>query len=74
MLGITPRLLSRPLHRSHATSALLTVATPYKRAVLQHEALRTVGSAKYKSTAAGDHKSGHIEARENEGIFFIDSE
>ena len=33
-----------------------------------------VGGARYKSKVAGDNESGHIEAGENEGIFFIDSE
>lgn len=33
-----------------------------------------VGSSRYKSTAAGDNDTGHIEAGKNEGIFFVDSE
>ena len=32
------------------------------------------GSGRYRSTVAGDNKSGHIEAGKKEGVFFIDSE
>ena len=46
---------------------------PRKHGFLQHEALETVRCAGYKSKVAGDNESGHIEAGENEGIFFIDS-
>lgn len=74
MLGIIPRLLSKPLGHSCTTRAFWTTAKPYPHTLLRHEALRTVGSGRYKSTAAGDNKSGHIEAGKNEGIFFIDSE
>ena len=73
MLGITPRLLSRPLGFRHTTRNLRTVVIPRKHGFLQHEALRTVRNAGYKSKVAGDNESGHIEAGENEGMFFIDS-
>ena len=73
MLGITPRLLSRPLGCCHTTQVLRTVTTPYKHDFLRYNAFRTVGSAGYNSKVAGDNESGHIEARENEGMLFVDS-
>lgn len=74
MLGITPRLLRRPLlgHR-RTTRAFWTVAKPSTHTLLRREALRTVEGGRYKSTAAGNDKSGHIQAGKNEGIFFTDS-
>ena len=73
MLGITPTLLSRPLGYCHTKQVLRTVATPYKHGFLRYNAFRTVGSAGYNSKVAGDNESGHIEARENEGMLFVDS-
>lgn len=73
MLGISSRLLSRPLGHRFPTWASRAVARPYKHGSLRHEALRTVGGTRYKSKVAGDNESGHIEAGENEGIFFIDN-
>ena len=73
MLGTTPRLLSRPLGLRHTTRILRTVVIPHEHVFRQQEAFRTVGSARYKSKVAGDNESGHIEAGENEGMFFIDS-
>lgn len=71
MLGITARLLSRPY--CHPTRFLRKFTVPHDDKLLRHEALRTVGSARYKSKVAGDNDSGHIEAGENEGILFVDS-
>ena len=74
MLGITLRLLSRPLGHSYTTRAFRAVAKPYNRKLLRNQVLLTLNNRRGKSTAAGDNNTGHIEAGENEGIFFIDSE
>ncbi len=74
MLGIAPRVLGRRLGLGHYTWAPWTIATQYEHGLLRHQALRKVGDARYKSKVAGDNESGHIQAGENEGIFFIDSE
>lgn len=74
MLGLTPWLLSRPLGHRSSTRTLPTVTKPWKHAFIPHGALRTVRGGRYKSTVAGDNDSGHIEAKKNEGILFIDSE
>lgn len=34
----------------------------------------TLLEKRYKTTEAGEEKSGHIKAGQNEGIFFLDSE
>ena len=73
MLGITPLLLSRPLGYHHTTQVLRTVVTPYKQCFIRYGNLRTLGSVRHHSKVAGDNESGHIEAGENEGMFFIDS-
>ena len=73
MLGVAPRLLSRPLGHRHTTRVLRTVVTPNTRGSLQYGAFRTDGGAGYSSKVAGDNDSGHIEAGENEGMFFVDS-
>lgn len=74
MLGIPLRLLSRPLGHSCTTRAFWTVAKPYTRTLLRNQVLLAFNNRRCKSTAAGDNNTGHIEAGENEGIFFIDSE
>ncbi|CAD6581210.1 MAG: mitochondrial escape protein 2 [Alectoria sarmentosa] len=73
MLGITLRLLSRPLGHSYTTRAFRAVAKPYNRKLLRNQVLLTLNNRRGKSTAAGDNNTGHIEAGENEGIFFIDN-
>ena len=73
MLGITPGLLSRPLRCRQNARVLRTVVAPYHHDFLRHEAFRAVGRAGFKSKVAGDNESGHIEAGENEKMFFIDS-
>ena len=73
MLGVAPRLLSRPLSYRHTSRVLRTVVTPNTRGSLQYGAFRTDGGAGYSSKVAGDNDSGHIEAGENEGMFFVDS-
>ena len=74
MLGITPQLLSRPLGHCRSTGFSRAVATRYKHVPLQPKTLRKIGSARFASKVAGDNESGHIQAGENEGIFFVDSE
>ena len=73
MLGVKPWLLNRPLGYRHTTRVLRTVVTPNTRGFLQYGPFRTAGSAGYSSKVAGDNDSGHIEAGENEGMFFVDS-
>ena len=67
-----PRLLSRPMGLAHpfAQRRYLSTATRY-RPLLYRAAI--VDSRRARSTEAGDDKSGHIDARENEGVFFLDS-
>ena len=73
MLGVTPWLFRRPLVCRYTTRVLRTVVTPNTRGSLQYGPFRTAGSAGYSSKIAGDNDSGHIEAGENEGMFFVDS-
>ena len=73
MLGVTPWLFRRPLVCRHTTRVLRTVVTPNTRDYLRYGVFRTAGSAGHSSKVAGDNDSGHIEAGENEGMFFVDS-
>ncbi|KAK0508367.1 hypothetical protein JMJ35_009451 [Cladonia borealis] len=74
MLGF-PKAFSRPLGQGcifGSRNRALWTATRY-RPLRKHPWPVDVCSRRYKTTEAGDNKSGHIEAGQNEGIFFLDN-
>ena len=71
MLGLR-RLSSRPLgHTPLLTGRQCLWTTTKHRPLVDRAAI--IEGRRGKASDAGDNKSGHIEARENEGIFFLDS-
>ena len=74
MLGF-PKTFSRPLGQGcsfGSRSRALWTATRY-HPLRDHPWPVNSYCRRYKTTEAGDNKSGHIEAGQNEGIFFLDS-
>jgi len=71
MLGLH-RLLSRPLGHTPPFAGRQCLWTATKHRPLVDRAAIIEGR-RSKAIDAGDNKSGHIDARENEGIFFLDS-
>ena len=68
------RLLDRCLqHQSISLLNRRRYRTLPKQPIPRHDVSRVLGSRREKSTDAGDNKSGHIEAGNDEGIFFLDS-
>ncbi len=73
MLGL-PKILGLPALFSRSSCAerqLLRIATGHD--VRQGLKKCRGGNRRYKTTEAGDEKSGHINAGPNEGILFLDS-
>ena len=70
-----PKAFSRPLGQGcsfGSRNRALWTAKRY-RPLREHSWPVDLCSRRYKTTEAGDNKSGHIEAGQNEGIFFLDS-
>lgn len=74
MLGL-PKACSRPLRQGcnfGSENRALWTATRYSP-LRKQPWPGYICCKRYKTTEAGDNKSGHIEAGQNEGIFFLDS-
>lgn len=73
MLGF-PKACSRPLRQGCDLGIGNRLWTATRHSPLRKHVLPVdICCKRYKTTEAGDNKSGHIEAGQNEGIFFLDS-
>lgn len=71
---VVPKLLSWPLGLKRLTTVHTRSLWPAVNCSPLHNAApQAFSGRRYKTTETGDNKSGHIEAGQNEGIFFLDS-
>ncbi len=72
MLAFT--VLGRPFKQAPITiRACRTISTAPRHPFRRHDVLKTLNSRRNKTKETGDNKSGHIDAGQNEGIFFLDN-
>jgi hypothetical protein len=66
--------LSRPFrHAPIITASWRTISTAPKHPLRMHDAVKGLRNRRNKTKDTGDNKSGHIDAGQNEGIFFLDN-